>query len=154
MSNENNFKNSEKEKADEKPFLKGWQDFIGGITEGFESFKTSLEKQSTKNKEFLEENKDNVNKFFSGVKEDWDKQIQKWSKDIEQRNIETKEQWDAHKQKIGQDYKNWQEKTQQKWEEGVKAVRKGFFRAYLWALLLIIPVLVIVIIVIRLLGFK
>ncbi len=152
MSNENNFKDSEKEKVDEKPSLKGWQDFIGGITDGFESFKTSLEKQSTKNKEFLEENKDKVNKFFSGVKEDWDKQISKWTADIEKRNLETKEQWDAHKQKIGQDFRTWQEKTQQKWEEGVKAVRKGFLHTYAWILVLTIPVIIIIVVVIRLFG--
>ena len=152
MSNENNFKDSEEEKKDEKPFVKGWQTFIDGIKGGYEEFKNTLEQQSTKNKETLEENKDKVNKFFKGVKEDWDKQIQKWTADIEQRNLETKEQWETHKQKIGQDFRTWQEKTQQKWEEGVKAVRKGFLHAYLWALLLIIPILIIVIVVIRLLG--
>ena len=152
MSNQNNFEDGEKEKENEKPFLKGWQNFINGIKGGYEDFKNTLEQESTKNKEILEENTDKVNKFFSGVKEDWDKQLQKWTADIEKRNLETKEQWDAHKQKIGQDFKTWQEKTQQKWEEGVKAVRKGFFRGYLWALLLIIPVLVIIVVVIRLLG--
>ena len=138
--------------TENKPLLKGWQNFIDGVKSGFDNFRTSLEDQSTKNIDFLEENKDKVNKFFKNIKDDWNKQIQKWSKDIEQRNLETKEQWEARKSKIQHDIKNWQEKTKKDWEDGVKAVRKGFFRLYLWALLLIIPVIVIVVIVIRVLG--
>ena len=48
MSNEKNFEDSEKEDTEKKPWLKGWQNFVGGITEGFESFKSSLEKQAEK----------------------------------------------------------------------------------------------------------
>ena len=51
MSNQNNTEDSEKEKIPEKPFQKGWQNFIDGIKDGFENFKTSLEDQSKKNKE-------------------------------------------------------------------------------------------------------
>ena len=149
MSNENNSKN---EKLPEKSQQKGWQNFIDGIKDGFENFKTSLEEQSKKNIELWEENTENVNKFFDGVKQDWEKKIEKWSTEMDQRRMETKEQWDAHKRKITQDFKNWQEKTQQKWEDGLKAVRKGFFRAYLWVLLLIIPIIVILVVVIRLIG--
>lgn len=147
MSNENNLDNSENKKIPEKPFQKGWQNFINGIKDGFENFTTSLEGQSKKNKELWEENTEKVNKFFTGVKQDWEKKIQKWNAEMEQRRLETKEQWDAHKKKISQDFKNWQEKTQEKWEDGLKTFRKGFFRAYLWVLLLIIPILVIVIVV-------
>lgn len=152
MSHENSSDNSEKEKITEKPFQKGWQNFINGMKDGFENFKASLEEQTKKNAELWDENTEKVNKFFTGVKQDWDKKVKKWTEDMEQRSLETKEQWDAHKQKISQDFKNWQEKTQEKWEDGLKAVRKGFFRVYLWALLLIIPIIVIIVIVIRLLG--
>ena len=78
--------------------------------------------------------------------------MQKWTEDMEQRSLETKEQWDAHRQKVSQDFKNWQEKTQEKWNDGLKTFRKGFFRAYLWLLLLIIPIIVILVVVIRLIG--
>lgn len=152
MSNENNLDYSENKKLTEKSLQKGWQDFIYGIKSGFEHFKTSLEEQSKKNIELWEENTEKVNKFFDGVKQDWEKKIEKWSKEMDQRRMETKEQWDAHKRKITQDFKNWQEKTQQKWEDGLKVVRKGFFRAYLWILLLIIPIIVILVVVIRLIG--
>ncbi|MFX1386095.1 MAG: hypothetical protein ACFE9M_02665 [Promethearchaeota archaeon] len=147
MNHQNNSQDSEKEKVTEEPFQKGWQDFIDGIKNGFENFKTSLEEQSKKNKELWEENKEKVNNFFKGVKQDWDNKVKEWNTEIEQRRLETKEQWDAHKKKISQDFKNWQEKTKENWEYGLKTFRKGFIRAYLWILVLIIPILVIVIVV-------
>ncbi len=147
MSNENNFKDSEKEKTDENIFLKGWKNFIDGAKDGFEKFKLSLEKQVKTNQEVWEQNKEKVDGFFNKVKQDWDNQIKKWNTEIEQRKLETKEQWDARKQKIQQDIKSWQEKTKQDWSEGLKSFRRGFFKAYFWALLLIIPIIVIVLIV-------
>ena len=58
MSEENNFKDSEKEKQDQNLLLKGWKNFISGAKDGFNNFKSSLEKQAKKNEEFLEENKE------------------------------------------------------------------------------------------------
>ncbi|MFX1570074.1 MAG: hypothetical protein ACFFCV_17090 [Promethearchaeota archaeon] len=133
--------------TEDKPLLKGWQTFIDGVKGGFDKFKTSLEDQSTKNKEFLEENTDKVNKFFKTIKNDWDKQIQKWSKDIEQRNLESKEQWEVRKSKIQKDIKNWQEKTQKDWDDGVKSFRRGFFKAYFWIILLTLPIILIIVVV-------
>ncbi len=153
MSKENNLDNSENKKITEKPFQKGWQNFIDGMKDGFENFKTTLEEKTKKNAEIWEENTEKVNKFFNGVKQDWEKKVQKWTEEMDQRSLKTKEQWDAHKKKISQDFKNWQEKTQEKWEDGLKAVRKGFFRTYLWAILLVIPIIVILVIVIRIIGF-
>ena len=152
MSNQNNLNNSEVNKTTEKPSVKGWQKFIEGIKEGFDTFKTSLENQSMKNKEVWEENKEKVNNFFKGVKQDWDNKIKEWNNEIEQRRLETKEQLDTYKKKVSQDFKNWQEKTRQEWRDGVKTFRRGFFKAYLWVLLLIIPIIIILVVVIRLLG--
>ncbi len=152
MSNQNNFEDSDKEKVDENFFSKGWKNFIDGAKDGFNKFTASLENQAKKNEEFWEENKEKVDGFFNKVKQDWDNKLKQWNAEMEQRNLETKEQWEARKSKIQNDIKTWQERTQEKWEDGVKAVRKGFFRLYLWALLLIIPVIVIVVIVIRVLG--
>jgi len=152
MSNEKNFEDSEKEKTDENILLKGWKNFIDGAKEGFDKFKTSLEKQAKNNQEVWEENKEKVDGFFNKVKQDWDNQIKKWNTEIEQRKLETKEQWDARKQKIQQDIKNWQEKTKQEWSDGIKSFRRGFFKAYFWAILLIIPILIIIVVLVRLLG--
>ena len=75
---------------------------------------------------------------------------------MEKKKIESKEQWDAYKNKVSQDYNNWQEKTKQDWSDGVKAFRKGFFKAYGWFLLLTLPILIIVVVVLavvsRLIG--
>ncbi|MFW9973239.1 MAG: hypothetical protein ACFFDF_23850 [Candidatus Odinarchaeota archaeon] len=152
MSNENNLDSPGNEKRTEEPFQKGWQNFIDSIKDGFDTFKSSLEDQSKKNRELWEENAEKVNKFFNGVKQDWEKKLKKWNEEMDQRRLETKEQWEARKNKISQDFKIWQEKTQKKWEDGLKEVRKGFFRAYLWALLLIIPIIIIIVVVIRLIG--
>ena len=38
MSNENSFDNSDNKKLTEKPFQKGWQNFIGGMKDGFDKF--------------------------------------------------------------------------------------------------------------------
>ena len=65
---------------------------------------------------------------------------------MEKKRIETKEQWEAHK-KVSQDFKNWQEKALEEWNDGFKAFRKGFFKAYFWFLLLIIPIIIIVVVV-------
>ena len=153
MSNQNNSEDPEKEKLTEKPFQKGWQNFLNGIKDGFENFQTSLEEQSRKNKELWEENKEKVNKFFSGVKQDWDNKIKEWNQGLKQRRLETKEQWDTYKKKVSQDFKDWQEKTQQDWKDGVKVFRRGFLRTYLWILVLIIPIIVIVIVVLALMRW-
>ncbi|MCK4780730.1 MAG: hypothetical protein KAT57_11100 [Candidatus Lokiarchaeota archaeon] len=154
MSEENNFKDSEKQ--DQNLFLKGWKNFIGGAKDGFDNFKASLEKQAKKNEEEWEENKEKVDGFFNKIKQDWDNKIKQWNTEMEQRNLETKEQWEAGKSKIQQEIKNWQEKTEKDWNDGVKSFRRGFFKAYLWALLIILPMVVIIIVILavvnRLLG--
>ncbi|MFX0000547.1 MAG: hypothetical protein ACFE9Q_10125 [Candidatus Hodarchaeota archaeon] len=144
MSEQNNFNDSEKE--EQKPLLKGWKNFIDGAKDGFNKFTVSLEQQAKKNKEFWAENKEKVDGFFNKVKQDWDNKIKQWTTEMEQRNLETKEQWETRKSKIQQDIKNWQEKTQKEWKDGVKAFRKGFFKAYFWFLVLTIPILIIVLV--------
>ena len=145
MSDENNLGEPEKEETEEKSFQKGWNNFISGIKGGFDKFQKSLENQSKKNKETWEENKGNISTFFKDAKQDWDAKIKEWNADMEKRKIETEEQMEVHKKKISQDFKNWQDKTKQNWEDGVSSFRKGFLKAYLWILLLIIPILIIVV---------
>lgn len=156
MNEENNLGESNQKETNEKFFRKGWNNLIDGFKGGFEKFQKSLEDQSKKNKELWEENKDKATQFFKDAKQDWDNKVKEWNADMEKKKIESKEQWDAYKNKISQDYKNWQEKTKQDWNDGVKAFRKGFFKAYFWFLLLTIPILIIVVVVLavvtRLIG--
>jgi hypothetical protein len=150
--NENNFKKLEKEKTSAKPFLKGWENFIEGVKDGFNDFKASLENQSKKNKELWEQNQEKINKFFTNIKEEWENKVNKWNTEIEHQRLESKEQWETYKNKVSQDFRNWQEKTRSDWTEGLKTFRRGFLKAYLWIILLIIPIIVILVVVIRLIG--
>ena len=152
MSEENNLKDSEKENQDQNLFLKGWKNFIGGAKDGFDNFKASLEKQTKKGEEAWEENKEKVDGFFNKIKQDWDSKIKQWNTEMEQMNLETKEQWENRKSKIQQDIKNWQDNTKQEWNDGVKAIRKGFFRAYLWALIIILPTVIIIVVILALVS--
>ncbi|MFX1500103.1 MAG: hypothetical protein ACFFDH_03965 [Promethearchaeota archaeon] len=152
MSEENNLKDSEKEKQDQNLLLKGWKNFINGAKGGFDNFTASLEKQAKKNEELWEENREKVDGFFNKIKQDWDSKIKQWNQEMEQRNLETKEQWEARKSKIQQEIKNWQDKTEKEWNDGVKAFRRGFLKAYIWALIIILPIIVLVIIVLWLMN--
>ena len=156
MSKENNLKDSEKEKQDQNLIVKGWKNFIDGAKDGFDNFKASLEKQTKKGEEVWEENKEKVDGFFNKIKQDWDSKIKQWNTEMEQRSLETKEQLEASKSKIQQEIKNWQDNTKQEWNDGVKSFRRGFFKAYLWALIIILPMVVIIVVILavvsRLLG--
>ncbi|MFX1364529.1 MAG: hypothetical protein ACFFCE_19395 [Promethearchaeota archaeon] len=156
MSEENNLKDSENEKQNQNLLLKGWKNFINNAKDGFNNFTSSLEKQAKKNEELWEENREKVDGFFSKIKQDWDNKIKTWNTEMEQRKLETKEQWEARKAKIQQDINSWQEKTEKEWNEGVKSFTRGFFKAYIWAIIIILPIILIVIIVLyvinRLLG--
>jgi len=152
MSEENNFKDSEKEKQDQNLIVKGWKNFIDGTKDGFDKFKASLEKQTKKGEEVWEENKEKVDGFFNKIKQDWDGKIKQWNTEMEQMNLETKEQWENRKSKIQQDIKSWQDNTKKEWNDGVKAIRKGFFRAYLWALIIILPMVIIIIVILALVS--
>ena len=156
MSEVKNFKDPEKEKQDQNLFSKGWKNFIDGAKDGFNNFKASLEKQTKKNEEVWEENKEKVDGLFNKIKQDWDNKIKQWNTEMEQRSLETKEQWEASKSKIQQEIKNWHENTKQEWNDGVKSFRRGFFKAYLWALIIILPMVIIIVVILavvsRLLG--
>ncbi len=147
MSEENNLKDSKNEKQDKNLLLKGWKNFINSAKDGFDNFTSSLEKQAKQNEELWEENREKVDGFFDKMKQDWNNKIQQWNQEMEQRNLETKEQWETRKGKIQQDIKSWQQKTEKEWNDGVKAFRKGFFKAYIWAIIVILPIVLIVIIV-------
>lgn len=153
MSDENNLKEPDKEEKQEKPFQKGWKSFVDGIKGGFENFQQSLEEQSKKNKDFWEENKEKANKFFKDTKKDWDNKLKKLNTEMEKGRLETKEQWDVHTKKVKQEINNWQEKTRQDWNDGFKIIRRGFFKAYFWALLLILPIVIIILIIAALVNW-
>ena len=60
MSNQN-----KSEKKKENPFLKGWNDFVSGIKDGFENFQKTLESQTQNNVEDMDRSKNKVDNFFN-----------------------------------------------------------------------------------------
>jgi len=155
MSDQNNSEGSEDKKTKENLLtkgLKGWNNFVSGLKDGFENFQKSLEEQQKKNKEEWDKNKEKTSKFFKKIKDDWNNKMHQIKTDIEKKQLETKEQWDARKQKIKNDMGSWQEKVRQDWKDGVKEWNRMSAKAYLRFLLYIIPIIVILIIIIRLLG--
>ena len=152
MSEEKNLGEPEQKITSEKTFEKGWNNLIDGFKGNFDRFQQSLKEQSKKNKEFWEENKDKVNKFFKDIKQNWENKLKQWNEDMEKKRIESKEQWDAYKDKVNQDFKNFQENAKQNWNDGLKTFRKGFFKAYFWFLILTIPILIIVIVALWILS--
>ena len=51
------------------------------------------------------------------MKTDWDKQINTWKTDIEEKQLQSKEQWEAKKAKMKADYDNWQNKVRDDFNE-------------------------------------
>ena len=66
---------SEEEQKKENIFQKGWNDFVGGIKDGFGKFQESLEEAGKKNQENMEKFKEKSGKFFKKMKTDWDNQL-------------------------------------------------------------------------------
>ncbi|MFX1288540.1 MAG: hypothetical protein ACFFFY_08290, partial [Promethearchaeota archaeon] len=59
----------EQNKAKEKLILKGWNDFVSNITEGFNKFQIRVEENTKKNKELWNENQEKINQFFEAARE-------------------------------------------------------------------------------------
>ncbi len=143
MSNENN---SEKEK--ENTFVKGWNDIASGFKGGFKKFQKTLEDQSKKSVEDWDKSKEKVNKFFSKMGENWNKQVAKWSKDVEDVQEQNKEQWEAKKQKIKDDIDKWQNQTREDWKDGVKSWNRGMIKGAFTLLIIVIPIIIVLVLVI------
>ncbi|MFX0070251.1 MAG: hypothetical protein ACFFAO_04090 [Candidatus Hermodarchaeota archaeon] len=143
MSNQKN-----SEKKEENPFLKGWNDFVSGIKNGFDNFKTTLEDQSKKAVEDWEESGKKVNKFFQNMGENWNTQIQKWKGDIEKAQIENQEQWEATTAKIKEDVEKWQDQARKDWKDGVKTWNRSIVKGAYMFLIVMVPVIIVLVIVI------
>ncbi|MFW9897671.1 MAG: hypothetical protein ACFFDO_00220 [Candidatus Thorarchaeota archaeon] len=138
MSNENN---SEKEK--ENIITKGWNDFVSGLKDGFEKFKTNLENQSLKNVENWEKAKGKVGNFFKKMNNNWDKQVKEWDEGIKEIQEQNKEQWEARKERIREDFERWQNNMRQDWNEGVKSWNRGMIKGAWIFLIVMIPIIII-----------
>jgi len=57
---------SEQNKVKENIAVKGWNEFVSNITEGYNNFQNSIEESTKKNTELWNQNQEKISKFFEG----------------------------------------------------------------------------------------
>lgn len=139
---------SNEKKKQENPFLKGWNDFVSGIKDGFENFQKTLESQTQKNVEDLEGSKNNVDNFFNKMGENFNNKIKKWTDNIQKIQIENQEQWDAQTQTIQTEMEKWQDQTRKDWKDGLKSWNRGLIKGAYTFLIVMVPVIIVLVLVI------
>ncbi|MFX1357591.1 MAG: hypothetical protein ACFFA8_09910 [Promethearchaeota archaeon] len=107
---------SDKEIIKENVILKGWNDFVSSISEGFKKFQKSVENQSKENSELWNENKEKLVSFFTKTKELWENNLNEWNKELLDLQSESQEQWNQNKEKIDRFFKD----TKQEWDNKLK----------------------------------
>ncbi len=134
-------------KKEEKSPLKGWNDFLTNINEGFQKFQQSLEEQLKKNQENWEKSKEHAGKFFKKIQEDWQKKINEWDKKVKESQLKNREQWEETRRRIQWDIEKWENKTRKDIKDGLKwwnwQTIKG---AYLF-LIVMIPIIIVLFLV-------
>ena len=103
---------SEQKKVKENIVVKGWNDFVSNITEGYNKFQKSIEESTKKNTALWNQNQEKINKFFENAKENWDATMKEWGTEIAKRHEENVESWDISREKVNEFFK----KNQQSWE--------------------------------------
>jgi len=114
--------NSEQNKVKDNIIVKGWNEFISNITEGYNNFQKSIEESTKKNTELWNQNQEKINKFFEGAKENWDATMKEWGTEIAKRHKENVDSWDGNLEKINAFFNN----NQQSWENKLKEWNADF----------------------------
>jgi hypothetical protein len=108
---------SEKKKLKENILQKGWNDFVTGISVGFNKFQKSVEEQTKKNMELWNANREKINTFFSDNKQIWENTLDQWNDELKRMQLENQEQWNQNKDKIDKFFQetkeNWDNKLMQ-----------------------------------------
>ncbi len=142
-----------KEERNENLLTKGWNDFVGGLKNNFETFQKSLENQTQKNIEEWEKNKEKADRFFNDVRQTWDEKIQKFSEDIKKKHIESQEQWEANVKKFENDMRGWQNQVREDWKESVSDFNKQMIKSSYMFLLFMVPILIVIIVIAIVVGY-
>jgi len=95
----------------------------------------------------MEKSKENVDRFFLKLSENWNKQVKEWGGNIEKIHEQNKEQWEARKQRITEDIEKWQENARKDWKDGVKHWNRGWIKGAWVFMIVMIPVLVVLFII-------
>ena len=113
---------SEQNKIKENIVVKGWNDFVSNITEGYNNFQKSIEDSTKKNTELWNQNQGKITKFFESAKENWDATMKQLGTEIAETHKENVDLWDADLEKAKAFFKN----NQQSWEIKLKEWNADF----------------------------
>jgi len=107
---------SEQNKVKENIVVKGWNDFVSNITEGYNNFQKGIEETTKKNTELWNQNQDKINKFFEGAKENWDTTMKEWGTEIAKGHKENVDSWEGDLEKVNEFF----ESNKRSWENKLK----------------------------------
>ncbi len=107
---------SEQNKVKENIVVKGWNDFVSNITDGYNKFQKGIEDSTKKNTELWNQNQDKIKKFFEGAKENWDTTMKEWGTEIAKGHKENMDSWGGNLEKVNEFFEN----NQQSWENKLK----------------------------------
>jgi len=107
---------SEQNKVKENIVVKGWNDFVSNITDGYNKFQKGIEDSTKKNTELWNQNQDKINNFFEGAKENWDTTMKEWGTEIAKGHKENMDSWEGNLEKVNEFFEN----NQQSWENKLK----------------------------------
>ena len=103
-------------KAKENLLLKGWNDFVSHITEGYTKFQKSVEENAKKNKELWNQNQEKINQFFKGARENWDTTLKEWGTELEKTRKKNTIAWENNFEKMNKFFR----KNQESWDIKLK----------------------------------
>ena len=107
---------SEQRKVKENIVVKGWNEFVSNITEGYNNFQKSIEESTKKNTELWNQNQEKISKFFEGAKENWDATMKEWGSEIAKTHKENVDSWDVNLNKAKEFFEN----NQRSWDNKLK----------------------------------
>ena len=113
---------SEQNKVKENIVVKGWNEFVSNITDGYNKFQKSIEESTKKNTELWNQSQGDINLFFEGVKENWDATMKEWGTEIAKGHKENVDSWEGNLEKVNEFFKN----NQQTWENKLKEWNADF----------------------------
>ncbi len=113
---------SEQNKGKENIVVKGWNEFVSNITEGYNNFQKSIEESTKKNTELWNQNQEKINTFFVGAKENWDATMKEWGTEIVKTHKENVDLWDGNLEKANEFFEN----NQLIWENKLKEWNADF----------------------------
>ena len=98
--------NSEQNKVKENIVVKGWNEFVSNITEGYNKFQISIEESTKKNTDLWNQNQEKINKFFEGAKENWNTTMKEWGAEIAKTHKDNVDSLDRNLEKANEFFKN------------------------------------------------